>query len=86
MTGIRTLLLCSVGFGLAACSDGGMGLPFLNSDRGADVEATRGATATRLIEREVEAPEVFQMTELGSWDGQPALGGVWVAHPDIKEP
>ncbi|MGR3469233.1 MAG: SPOR domain-containing protein, partial [Shimia sp.] len=47
---------------------------------------TRGATATRLIEREVEAPEVFQMTELGSWDGQPALGGVWVAHPDIKEP
>ncbi|MGR3467740.1 MAG: SPOR domain-containing protein [Shimia sp.] len=88
MTGIRFSLLAGTMFALSACSDGG-GMPFLGSLGGgaSDVETTRGATSTtKLIEREVEAPEIFQMTELGSWDGQPALGGVWVAHPDIKEP
>ncbi|MFP4044270.1 MAG: SPOR domain-containing protein, partial [Rhodosalinus sp.] len=32
------------------------------------------------------APEVFQVTEAGLWDGRPSLGGVWVAHPDVGEP
>ncbi|WP_088623366.1 SPOR domain-containing protein [Oceanicola sp. 22II-s10i] len=49
-----------------------------------DDVATR--RATRLIERDVEAPDVFQVTEAGLWDGRPSLGGVWVAHPDVKEP
>lgn len=42
--------------------------------------------STRLVERDVEAPEVFQATEAGLWDGRPSLGGVWVAHPDVTEP
>ena len=42
--------------------------------------------ATELVERDVEAPEVFQVTEPGLWDGRPSLGGVWVAHPDVTEP
>jgi cell division septation protein DedD len=42
--------------------------------------------ATRLVERDVEAPEVFQVTEPGLWDGRPSLGGVWVAHPDVQDP
>ena len=33
-------------------------------------------------ERDVEAPEVFQASESGLWNGRPSLGGVWVAHPD----
>jgi cell division septation protein DedD len=37
-------------------------------------------------ERDVEAPEVFQVTEAGLWDGRPSLGGVWVAHPDVEDP
>ena len=37
-------------------------------------------------ERDVEAPEVFQKTEAGLWDGRPSLGGVWVAHPDVTDP
>jgi cell division protein FtsN len=42
--------------------------------------------STRLVERDVEAPEVFQASESGLWDGRPSLGGVWVAHPDVTEP
>lgn len=37
-------------------------------------------------ERDVEAPEIFQITETGLWDGRPSLGGVWVAHPDVTDP
>ena len=52
-------------------------------DTSKDVSTRR---ATRLIERDIEAPDVFQVTEAGLWDGRPSLGGVWVAHPDVKEP
>ncbi len=37
-------------------------------------------------QRDVEAPEVFQVTEAGLWDGRPSLGGIWVAHPDVTQP
>ncbi|SHF24258.1 Sporulation related domain-containing protein [Ruegeria intermedia] len=37
-------------------------------------------------QRDVEAPDVFQVTEAGLWDGRPSLGGVWVAHPDVAQP
>ena len=40
----------------------------------------------RVIERDVEAPDVFQVEEAGLWDGRPSLGGVWVAHPDVDDP
>lgn len=40
----------------------------------------------RLVERDVEAPEVFQTTDQGLWDGRPSLGGVWVAYPDVVDP
>ncbi|WP_342768115.1 SPOR domain-containing protein [Jannaschia seohaensis] len=39
-----------------------------------------------MVERDVEAPEVFQTTDLALWDGRPSLGGVWVASPDVREP
>lgn len=42
--------------------------------------------SVRIVERDVEAPEVFQVTEDGLWDGRPSLGGVWVAHPAVKDP
>ncbi len=40
----------------------------------------------QMVERDVEAPEVFQMEEAGLWDGRPSLGGVWVAHPEAVDP
>jgi hypothetical protein len=42
--------------------------------------------ATRMSEREVEAPEIFEANEDGLWDGRPSLGGIWVAHPDVTDP
>ena len=44
------------------------------------------ATSARLVERDVEAPSVFSVDEEGLWDGRPSLGGVWVAHPTVKDP
>lgn len=49
--------------------------------------STAGTTkSTKLVERDVEAPEVFSATDEGLWDGRPSLGGVWVAHPDVSDP
>ena len=42
--------------------------------------------STATIEKDVEAPEVFERAESGLWDGRPSLGGVWVAHPDVGAP
>ncbi len=72
---------------LSACDDAGGTFDFLKP-KPASEEGTEGeaATTTRLVERDVEAPEVFQVTDSGLWDGRPSLGGVWVAHPDVSEP
>lgn len=65
---------------LSACDS----LPF---GRGAGADTAADTTqSVELVERDVEAPEVFQVTEDGLWDGRPSLGGVWVAHPDVGEP
>lgn len=48
--------------------------------------ATKAGQTTKLIETDVEAPEVFHLTEAGLWDGRPSLGGIWVAHPDVTDP
>ncbi|MGV8987119.1 MAG: SPOR domain-containing protein [Cypionkella sp.] len=44
------------------------------------------ATSVRLVDHDVEAPEVYQTSDKGLWDGRPSLGGVWVASPDAKNP
>lgn len=68
---------------LAGCSEG-FDLPF---GSGPAPEVTAAATSPgEVVERDVEAPDVFQVTEAGLWDGRPSLGGVWVAHPDVTEP
>ena len=71
-------------FLLAAWEDGG-GMPFLQK-KATTEEATPTSNRTRLVERDVESPDVFQVTEAGLWDGRPSLGGVWVAHPDAQDP
>ena len=42
------------------------------------------SSSSKLIERDIEAPEVFQLTGSGLWDGRPSLGGVWVAHTSAQ--
>lgn len=74
---------------LAGCEEGATFNPFKNLNLGQKSETTETQAKTssvKLIERDVEAPEVFQVTDQGLWDGRPSLGGVWVAHPDVKEP
>ncbi|WP_103333738.1 SPOR domain-containing protein [Pseudotabrizicola formosa] len=81
---IRALILMTVASSaLAACVDGA------NPFRGAgtqDGATPTASTSTRLVDRDVEAPEVFQTTDKALWDGRPSLGGVWVASPDAKDP
>lgn len=69
---------------LAGC-DGAQMPAFLQGGGGSGGETTANTTS-RTVERDVEAPEVFQEADRGLWDGRPSLGGVWVAHPDVSDP
>ena len=53
-----------------------------------DVQAPAvvGARSVKLVDRDVEAPEIFQVSDQALWDGRPSLGGVWVASPDANDP
>ena len=83
---MRLLVAGSALLLLAACENGA-GLPgFLQNSSNDSTTEAPSSRSTRLIERDVEAPDVFQVTEAGLWDGRPSLGGVWVAHPDVSEP
>lgn len=56
-------------------------------DTAAATEGTPAAAGTRrVVERDVEVPNVFSAAEAGLWDGRPSLGGVWVAYPGVKDP
>ncbi len=80
-----TGLVMALGF-LSACEESQQ-LAFLQpADSAQGTTNTRSAPASKTVERDVEAPEVFQVSEAGLWDGRPSLGGVWVAHPDVTEP
>ncbi|MBF9049759.1 SPOR domain-containing protein [Roseobacter sp. HKCCD9010] len=90
-SGVRGALLLTSFVALAACEDGfqmpfGQGANASEPSVAGSTEAQTPSGATRLVERDVEAPEVFQVTDSGLWDGRPSLGGVWVAHPDATDP
>ena len=70
------LALCA----LAACES----LPALGG--GEDGAAGADAATPEPAPEEAPAPEVFDLAAEGLWDGRPALGGVWVAHPDVRTP
>ena len=55
-------------------------------DLGEETSNDAPNTVTNLVEREIEAPDVVNISEAGLWDGRPSLGGIWVAHPDAKDP
>lgn len=84
---VRILMMCAAIMTLAACENGQMP-GFLQPKDSGDVVSRGAAGANSVVttERDIEAPEIFQATEAGLWDGRPSLGGVWVAHPDVKEP
>jgi hypothetical protein len=72
--------------GLAACDqNGGFALPTAGEDAAEPRPANAGNQAVQ-SERDVERPDIFEVTDRGLWDGRPSLGGVWVAHPDAQDP
>ncbi|MCG6901542.1 MAG: SPOR domain-containing protein [Rhodobacter sp.] len=81
------LLLCSVSI-VAGCEKGNNFNFLKKKDPGAEVSLGAGpsTSSVKLVERDIEAPEVFEAIDQGLWDGRPSLGGVWVAHPDVTEP
>ncbi|WP_164660998.1 SPOR domain-containing protein [Tropicibacter sp. Alg240-R139] len=81
----KRLVLFAATLGILAGCEEGPNMSFLQPK---DKETTteESGQSTQLIERDVEAPEVFEVTEAGLWDGRPSLGGVWVAHADVTEP
>ncbi len=82
---VRLLGALALVFAVAGCEDG-FQLPFGQGAGGGGSATSERSGSTRLVERDIEAPEVFQETDQGLWDGRPSLGGVWVAHPDATDP
>ena len=76
-------------FGLMGCGENrGFMIPNFVTDTAqtVDTAAPTISKTTELVERDIEAPDVFQITEKGLWDGRPSLGGVWVAHHKATDP
>ena len=86
---------------LAGCQDGAQPFGFLKkgdtagtaTDQAAGATDQAGADAAakpessvKFVDRDVEAPDVFQVTDKGLWDGRPSLGGVWAAYPGVTDP
>lgn len=83
---IRILALLGAGMlVLSGCEN--LPNPFAGKDNSEEGPITTDAAkSVRLVDRDVEAPEVFQTTDTALWDGRPSLGGVWVASPDAVNP
>ncbi len=86
---LALLALCMAA--LAGCEEG-FNLQGPDTEKAAE-ESTVSKKTVELFpetasgsQRDVEAPEVFQVTDAGLWDGRPSLGGIWVAHPDVDQP
>lgn len=64
--------------------------PFAKKDNSDKLPISSEAVDTpgslRKVDRDVEAPQIFQATDTALWDGRPSLGGVWVASPDAVNP
>lgn len=94
----RAILLATTAAFVMGCQGGGS--PFAKKDKPATAEASAdgaapadpgtpvvpGKKSVKLVDRDVEAPEVFSVTDMALWDGRPSLGGVWVASPDAVDP
>ncbi|WP_245909792.1 SPOR domain-containing protein [Rhodobacter viridis] len=81
---MRWILALSTALTVGGCQMTGNGADPTDAPKeGATAPAS---TSARIVERDVEAPEVFSANDEGLWDGRPSLGGVWVAHPTVKDP
>ena len=72
-------------FGLASCEEG-LNLGQKPASETPETTTSAGNGKVRAGVKDVERPDIFKVTEEALWDGRPSLGGIWVAHPDVKEP
>ncbi|PJI92342.1 sporulation related protein [Yoonia maricola] len=73
--------------GLAACDDNGEFAFPSSSEAQAQIPPPANALNQRpQRDVDVERPDIFSITDNGLWDGRPSLGGVWVAHPEVRDP
>ncbi len=84
---IRNMLLMAVTtMVLGACVNGNNPFARKSADDGSSDQGVASSKSTKLVDRDVEAPEIYKVTDQALWDGRPSLGGVWVASPDTKDP
>ncbi|MGO4916629.1 SPOR domain-containing protein [Pseudogemmobacter sp. W21_MBD1_M6] len=81
----RLAIVAGVALLLAGCDENSR-MGFLKSKTDASDSGVARSSSTKLVERDVESPDAFQVTEDGLWDGRPSLGGVWVAYPGVQDP
>lgn len=86
MGGVRQILVIGssmMTLVLSGCLDGSGSA----GDGTARTAAGAGRPASsQLTANDIEAPDVFGITDQGLWDGRPSLGGIWVAYPDVADP
>ena len=85
IAGVQGPLLLAGVLALAGCDENGK-FSLGSGGAGSAEGPVAQSQSTELVQTDVEAPEVFQLTDQGLWDGRPSLGGVWVAHPDVTDP
>jgi len=81
LTGVAILTLAPAG-----CENFDLSKLNLTGKKTDTATASATDTSIKLVERDVEAPQVFQVTDKALWDGRPSLGGVWVAYPGEVQP
>ena len=69
------IVLAGVGFGLLGCE-----LQQIQT------ESPSQPAGLEFVEKDVEAPDVFEANETALWDGRPSLGGIWIAAPEVTDP
>ena len=83
----RMTFVCIAALTIAACDENGeFALPSAPDAAANDAPVIANAPNQQMTERDVERPDIFEVTDRGLWDGRPSLGGVWVAHPDVQDP
>ncbi|GHE88092.1 sporulation protein [Aliiroseovarius zhejiangensis] len=85
-TTLKVAIVLGSALFLSGCDDAKLPDFLKKNDKGGASAAEGKSGRAQSGERDVEAPEIFQLAEKGLWDGRPSLGGVWVAHPDAKDP
>ena len=86
----KIVLVMAVALAVAGCQGGVksenlFGKPAKSAASG-DAAQAQTERSVKMVDRDVEAPDIFDVTTTALWDGRPSLGGVWVAYPGVKEP